>query len=442
MFLDTNNFGRWYSPPGRPGDGRPDHRAHLNLPRRTPCCGGRRHRSRDTRRGTRLPGPVGPRRSRPRGPRRAGRRRRPAAGAQGGLRRPRVRAAAPARPRLRGARTRGHPFLRTAVHGHRPHGAVRAARARRGAARGARRLRERAGRARRAARRARPRVPVGLPGDARPDGRGRGRGGAPARRPARRARRHLAVHPRGGRDLLPRPARSGPGTRPVRRRAPRRLRGGRARRDAARRAHRRRRAPLRARAPGAPRGTRRAGRQRRRRGGPAPRRRRGAAAPRGPPAPRPGRHRSRLHRAEGTGLGRGAPGGGGTRAPARPARLGLRRGRARAGDRAAVRHVGRRASLGPRPRPLVLADPLTADNLSARHLSALDGAGRSSDEIERTTRVYLECDQDVREVARRLAVHPNTVRYRVSRFQELTDLNLRRTEDLVTSWWLLNRRRA
>ncbi|WEH26042.1 PucR family transcriptional regulator [Streptomyces sp. AM 3-1-1] len=106
----------------------------------------------------------------------------------------------------------------------------------------------------------------------------------------------------------------------------------------------------------------------------------------------------------------------------------------------AMSGVVRLSGLG--PRPLVLADPLTADSLSARHLSALDGAGRSSDEIERTTRVYLECDQDVREVARRLAVHPNTVRYRVSRFQELTDLNLRRTEDLVTSWWLLNRRRA
>ncbi|MGE9694174.1 MULTISPECIES: PucR family transcriptional regulator [unclassified Streptomyces] len=106
----------------------------------------------------------------------------------------------------------------------------------------------------------------------------------------------------------------------------------------------------------------------------------------------------------------------------------------------AMSGVVRLAGLG--PRPLVLADPLTADNLSARHLAALDAAGHSSNEIEHTTRVYLECDQDVREVARRLAVHPNTVRYRVSRFQELTDLNLRRTEDLVTSWWLLNRRRA
>jgi hypothetical protein len=94
------------------------------------------------------------------------------------------------------------------------------------------------------------------------------------------------------------------------------------------------------------------------------------------------------------------------------------------------------------PRPLVLADPYTADSLAARHLSALEGAGRSSDGIERTTRVYLECDQDVGEVARRLAVHPNTVRYRVGRFEALTGLDLRRTEDLVTSWWLLNRRRA
>ncbi|MER5948155.1 helix-turn-helix domain-containing protein [Streptomyces sp. NPDC001904] len=98
------------------------------------------------------------------------------------------------------------------------------------------------------------------------------------------------------------------------------------------------------------------------------------------------------------------------------------------------------ADLG--PRPLVLSDAHTADGLSARHLTALDTAGRSSAEIEETARTYLECDQDVGEVARRLAVHPNTVRYRVNRFQQLTELDLRRTEDLVTSWWLPNRRRA
>lgn len=93
------------------------------------------------------------------------------------------------------------------------------------------------------------------------------------------------------------------------------------------------------------------------------------------------------------------------------------------------------------PRPLVLAGARTAAGLWSRHLEALDGAGRSNSEIEETTRVYLECDQRVREVARRLAVHPNTVRYRVNRFHQLTGLDLRRTEDLVTAWWLLNRRR-
>ncbi|MEW2166062.1 helix-turn-helix domain-containing protein [Streptomyces sp. NPDC007084] len=96
------------------------------------------------------------------------------------------------------------------------------------------------------------------------------------------------------------------------------------------------------------------------------------------------------------------------------------------------------ADLG--PRPLVLAAGHTADGLAARHLAPLAAAGRSSGEISETARVYLACDQDVREVARRLAVHPNTVRYRVNRFQQLTGLDLGRTEDLVTSWWLLNRR--
>ena len=102
--------------------------------------------------------------------------------------------------------------------------------------------------------------------------------------------------------------------------------------------------------------------------------------------------------------------------------------------------VVRLADLG--PRPLVLSAAPVAAALYARHLKALDGPGRANADIEQTTRVYLECDQEVREAALRLAVHQNTVRYRVQRFHELTDLDLRRTEDLVTAWWLLSRRRS
>ncbi|WP_406143693.1 PucR family transcriptional regulator [Streptomyces sp. NBC_01012] len=107
--------------------------------------------------------------------------------------------------------------------------------------------------------------------------------------------------------------------------------------------------------------------------------------------------------------------------------------------RFAMSGVVRLSDLG--PRPLVLSDTRVAEGLSARHLGTLDAAGHASGEIEETARAYLECDQDVRAVAQRLAVHPNTVRYRVNRFQRLTGLDLRRTEDMVTSWWLLNRRR-
>jgi hypothetical protein len=101
--------------------------------------------------------------------------------------------------------------------------------------------------------------------------------------------------------------------------------------------------------------------------------------------------------------------------------------------------VVRLAELG--PRPLVLAGAQIAAGLVARHLDALDGSGRANKDIAETTRGYLNCDQQVRDTAQRLAVHPNTVRYRVHRFTELTGLDLRRTEDLVTAWWLLHRRR-
>ncbi|MFI5761727.1 PucR family transcriptional regulator [Streptomyces sp. NPDC051563] len=108
--------------------------------------------------------------------------------------------------------------------------------------------------------------------------------------------------------------------------------------------------------------------------------------------------------------------------------------------RFAMSGVVRLADLG--PRPLVLCGAHTAEGLAVRHLTALEATGRSSTDIEETARAYLACDQNVREVARLLAVHPNTVRYRVNRFQQLTELDLRRTEDLVTAWWLLNRRQG
>ena len=63
-------------------------------------------------------------------------------------------------------------------------------------------------------------------------------------------------------------------------------------------------------------------------------------------------------------------------------------------------------------------------------------------DIETTVLAFLERDQRVEELAAALHLHRNTVRYRLTRFRELTGLDVRRTRDLITAWWLLTWRQA
>jgi hypothetical protein len=94
--------------------------------------------------------------------------------------------------------------------------------------------------------------------------------------------------------------------------------------------------------------------------------------------------------------------------------------------------------------PLSLAN--AAGGLAARlereHFRALDELGRAGEEIEHTVVTLLDLDQNADATARRLHLHRNTIRYRVTRFRTLTGLDLRHTDDLVTAWWLLKRRQA
>ena len=109
-------------------------------------------------------------------------------------------------------------------------------------------------------------------------------------------------------------------------------------------------------------------------------------------------------------------------------------------ERFGMTGILRLADLG--PRPLVLSAPVAAATLEMVHFGLLDAEGRSGSDIEDTTRMYLDCNQQVQVAATLLTVHPNTVRYRLTRFRELTGLDVRLTEDLVTAWWLLHRRHA
>ncbi|MCQ4121865.1 PucR family transcriptional regulator [Rhodococcus tibetensis] len=98
------------------------------------------------------------------------------------------------------------------------------------------------------------------------------------------------------------------------------------------------------------------------------------------------------------------------------------------------------ASLGPLPL-LGLGDD-AASMLAEQHLAPLLDSGAAGQEIATTVATFLDCDRRVDDTATKLYIHRNTVRNRLTRFGELTGLDIDRTDDLVLAWWLLNRDRA
>lgn len=96
------------------------------------------------------------------------------------------------------------------------------------------------------------------------------------------------------------------------------------------------------------------------------------------------------------------------------------------------------ASLG--LTPAVLADDDVGSTLLARYVAPVERQGRSGSVVLDTVDRYLQNDSQVERTATELGVHPNTVRYRVSRFEQLTGCSLKRNETLVEAWWALRRR--
>lgn len=77
--------------------------------------------------------------------------------------------------------------------------------------------------------------------------------------------------------------------------------------------------------------------------------------------------------------------------------------------------------------------------LDARHLEPVRALGHPGAEILSTVTAYLDHHQRVEETAKSLFVHRNTIRYRLTRFAELSGLDIDHTGDFVLAWWLLNR---
>src|SRR5579884_66785 len=88
----------------------------------------------------------------------------------------------------------------------------------------------------------------------------------------------------------------------------------------------------------------------------------------------------------------------------------------------------------------VLADDDVGATLLERYVAPVERQGRSGSVVLDTVDRYLQNDSQVEPTARELGVHPNTVRYRVGRFERLTGCSLKRNETLVEAWWALRRR--
>ena len=93
-------------------------------------------------------------------------------------------------------------------------------------------------------------------------------------------------------------------------------------------------------------------------------------------------------------------------------------------------------------RPVILSETHLGERLVRRYLDPLGELGEFGRTLEHTVQQYLASGMRIDDSARALIVHPNTLRHRLDRFQQLTGADLRRTEDVIEVWWALERRRV
>jgi hypothetical protein len=89
--------------------------------------------------------------------------------------------------------------------------------------------------------------------------------------------------------------------------------------------------------------------------------------------------------------------------------------------------------------PAALSDDDVAQPLEEGILRPLRRAGPAGEVILDTVRRYLVNDRRLTETAAEMHTHVNTIRNRLARFGQLTGRDLRRTPDLVETWWVLQR---
>lgn len=86
--------------------------------------------------------------------------------------------------------------------------------------------------------------------------------------------------------------------------------------------------------------------------------------------------------------------------------------------------------------PVVLADADTGESLYRRYVQPLVDV-RAVPGLLNAIRAYFACGMHVDRAARQLHIHPNTLRHRISRFEELTGADLSDLTVAMEVWWAL-----
>jgi hypothetical protein len=89
-------------------------------------------------------------------------------------------------------------------------------------------------------------------------------------------------------------------------------------------------------------------------------------------------------------------------------------------------------------RAAVAADWDMGDALGRQYVEPLAETGATLDLLN-TVRTYIACGMHIERTAQRLVIHRNTLRYRISRFEALTNSNLRDPATAFGVWWALER---
>jgi hypothetical protein len=85
----------------------------------------------------------------------------------------------------------------------------------------------------------------------------------------------------------------------------------------------------------------------------------------------------------------------------------------------------------------VAAMPHLGDHLVERYLTPLERLRHGGRPVIEAVEAMLHAGLQVEVAARRIPVHPNTVRYRVKRFEAVTGADLTAIDDLVGVWWAI-----